>query len=301
MTGHDRRVSSSPGHPWQAVPSACRGRAARPGATGRDRRTMGGSCSRHPRCWPGAADHAVTDPGADASRPQPAGEPHGHHRRISARFDRPPRGDRPDRGRPCRRHRRGGIPLADHRGPRLDADVLGGRADRRGGPLDHLGGEPGARCPVGQHPGLLHGPRSRRVLRPDRPRDQHPDGHLRHREEDLRDREGEGRRPGHPRARSLGAGLHLAARVRVHAELPGGRDRGGLGRPGLHPGRPLPVQRQEVRRRSRGDDRGDPPGLPRRGGRRLPATSISTARPWSTSRNRPSTSSSGSTTRAPPS
>ena len=40
--------------------------------------------------------------------------------------------------------------------------------------------------------------------------------------------------------------------------------------PGLHPGRPLPVQRQEVRRRPRGDDRGDPARLPPRGRRRLP-------------------------------
>ena len=32
--------------------------------------------------------------------------------------------------------------------------------------------------------------------------------------------------------------------------------------PGLHPGRPLPVQRQEVRGRPRGDDRGDPARLP---------------------------------------
>ena len=32
--------------------------------------------------------------------------------------------------------------------------------------------------------------------------------------------------------------------------------------PGVHPGRPLPVQREEVRGRSRGDDRGDPPRLP---------------------------------------
>ena len=51
---------------------------------------------------------------------------------------------------------------------------------------------------------------------------------------------------------------------------PRGRDRGGLARPRVHPGRPLPVQRQEVRHRPRGDDRGDPPGLPARDRRRLP-------------------------------
>ena len=40
--------------------------------------------------------------------------------------------------------------------------------------------------------------------------------------------------------------------------------------PGLHPGRPLPVQREEVRGRSRGHDRGAPPRLPPGGRRRLP-------------------------------
>ena len=39
---------------------------------------------------------------------------------------------------------------------------------------------------------------------------------------------------------------------------------------GLHPGRPLPVQRQEVRRRSRGDDRGDPTRVPDGDRGRLP-------------------------------
>ena len=43
---------------------------------------------------------------------------------------------------------------------------------------------------------------------------------------------------------------------------PRGRDRGGLVGPGVHPGRPLPVQREEVRRRPRGDDRGDPARVP---------------------------------------
>ena len=44
----------------------------------------------------------------------------------------------------------------------------------------------------------------------------------------------------------------------------------GWQRPGLPPGRPLPVQRQEVRRRPGGDDRGDPARLPARDRRRLP-------------------------------
>ena len=48
-----------------------------------------------------------------------------------------------------------------------------------------------------------------------------------------------------------------------------GRDRRGLAASGLHPGRPLPVQRQEVRRRSGEDDRGDPARLPAGDRRRL--------------------------------
>ena len=42
-----------------------------------------------------------------------------------------------------------------------------------------------------------------------------------------------------------------------------GRHRGRLAGPGLRPGRPLPVQRQEVRGRPRGDDRGDRCARPR--------------------------------------
>ena len=49
-----------------------------------------------------------------------------------------------------------------------------------------------------------------------------------------------------------------------------GADRGGLAGPGLPPGRPLPVQREEVRGRPRGDDRGDPARLPAGDRRRLP-------------------------------
>ena len=48
------------------------------------------------------------------------------------------------------------------------------------------------------------------------------------------------------------------------------RDRRGLAGAGVHPGRPLPVQRQEVRGRPGGDDRGDPAGVPARDRGRLP-------------------------------
>ena len=53
-------------------------------------------------------------------------------------------------------------------------------------------------------------------------------------------------------------------------ERPGRGDRGRLARPGLHPGRPLPVQRHEVRGRPGEDDRGDPARLPAGGRGRLP-------------------------------
>ena len=78
------------------------------------------------------------------------------------------------------------------------------------------------------------------------------------------------RRRGHPRARPQRADLHVPAADRLRDRGPGRGDRRGLAGPGLHPGRPLPVQREEVRRRPRGDDRGDPARLPARDRRRLP-------------------------------
>ena len=72
------------------------------------------------------------------------------------------------------------------------------------------------------------------------------------------------------RARPLRADVHLAAADGLRDVAPRGRDRGGLVGPGVHPGRPLPVQREEVRRRPRVDDRGDPAGVPARDRRRLP-------------------------------
>ena len=74
---------------------------------------------------------------------------------------------------------------------------------------------------------------------------------------------------GHPRTRPQRADLHVPAPDRLRDLGPGRRHRRGLAGPGLHPGRPLPVQRQEVRRRPRGDDRGDPARLPPGGRCRL--------------------------------
>ena len=104
----------------------------------------------------------------------------------------------------------------------------------------------------------------------------------------------------HLRARPERAGVHLPAARRVHHQRPRRLHRGRLAGPGLRPGRPLPVQRQEVRRRSGGDDRGNR-RLIREALESATATSTSTRRRWSTCRCRRSTSSSARTTSAPPS
>ncbi len=143
-------------------------------------------------------------------------------------------------------------------------------ADDRHRPVARLGGQPGARRPVGEHPGPVRRPRSRRGLGLHRAGHQPPRPDVRHGAHRLRDGQGRRRLGGHPRARPERADLHVPAPDRLLDRRAGGRDRGRLAGPGLHPGRPLPVQRQEVRGRPRGDDRGDPAGLPagRRG--RLP-------------------------------
>ena len=91
-------------------------------------------------------------------------------------------------------------------------------------------------------------------------------------------------RRGHLRARPERADLHVPAADRLRDRVLAGRDRGRLARPGVHPGRPLPVQREEVRRRPGGDDRGDPQGLQRSPSPPATATSTSTPRRWSTCR-----------------
>ena len=106
---------------------------------------------------------------------------------------------------------------------------------------------------------------------------------------------------GHPRARPERADLHVPAPDRLRDLGAGRRDRRGLAGSGLHPGRPLPVQRQEVRRRPRGDDRGDPARLPPGDRRRLPQHRHRFARRWSTCRSPTSTSSRARTIAARPS
>ena len=145
------------------------------------------------------------------------------------------------------------------------------RGDDRRRPLAGLGGEPGARRPLGQHPGAVRGPRPRRGVR------LHGAGASTSATQTFdmartvfEAAEAVRRRRGHPRARTQRADLHLPAADRLRDVGPRRRDRRRLAGPGLRPGRPLPVQRQEVRGRPGGDDRGDPARLPARGRCRLP-------------------------------
>ena len=124
--------------------------------------------------------------------------------------------------------------------------------------------------PLGEHPRAVHGPRPRRGRRLHGPGDQHPGPDLRHGPDRLRGGRGGRRRRGHPGARPERADVHLPAPHRLRDRRPRRGDRRRLAGAGLHPGRPLPVQRQEVRGRPRGDDRGDPAGLPPGDRRRLP-------------------------------
>ena len=101
-----------------------------------------------------------------------------------------------------------------------------------------------------------------------------------------------GRRGHHPRDRPLRDRLHRAAARRIRGGDDGGGAARGLHPPALHPGRPLPGQRQEVRGRSRGGGRRGQEA-DRRGDRR-PGSTTSTSTPprSSTSPSRRSTSSS---------
>ena len=180
------------------------------------------------------------------------------------------RRQRPSRRRAAGHRRRGGLPRRRDPRPGLDGGVLDRRGHDGRRPVAGLGGEPGAGRPLGEHPGAVRGPRPRRGLRVHGPGDQPAGPDLRHGADRLRGGRGGRRRRGHPRAGPQRADLHLPAPDRLRDLGPGRRDRRGLAGPGLHPGRPLPVQRQEVRRRPRGDDRGDPARLPAGGRCRLP-------------------------------
>ena len=80
-------------------------------------------------------------------------------------LDRRPAFDHPRRRAPGRRRarhrRRGGLPIDRDPRSRLDRGVLDGRGDDGRGPVDRLGGEPGARSAQRQHPGPVHGAQPR--------------------------------------------------------------------------------------------------------------------------------------------
>ena len=136
--------------------------------------------------------------------------------------------------------------------------------------MDRVGGSTGARRAVGQHPRAVHGPRARRRFGVHRARDQPPRPDLRHGPGRVRDRDHRGRRRDDPRAGAERANLHVPAPDRLHDRGPRRGDRGGLPGHRVPAGRPLPIQRQEVRRRPGVHDRRDPACLPPRGRCRLP-------------------------------
>ena len=69
---------------------------------------------------------------------------------------------RPPRRRAPRHRRRGGIPRRGDPRPGLDGGLLDRRGDDRRRPVAGLGGEPGARGALGEHPGAVRRPRPRR-------------------------------------------------------------------------------------------------------------------------------------------
>ena len=204
-----------------------------------------------------------------ARSPGPRRPPTDAPRRDLARrpAERHPR-RRPSRRRPAAHRRRGRVPRDRDPRPRLDGRIQHRRPDDRHRPVARLGGQPGARRPVGEHPGPVRRPRSWRGLGLHRAGHQHPRPDVRHGPHRLRDGQGRRRLGRHPRAGPQRADLHVPAPDRLLDRRARGRHRGRLARARLHPGRPLPVQRQEVRGRPGGDDRGDPTRLPpgRRGG-----------------------------------
>ncbi len=153
-------------------------------------------------------------------------------RDLAERAAQGPRGRSPHRRRARRRRRRSGVPGRRDPRPGLDRGVLGRRGHDRRRAVADLGGQPGARCPVGQHPGPVRRPSPRRGRRLHGPGDQPPGADVRHGPHDLR---GCGRsrcRGGHPRAGPQRTDLHVPAPDRLRNQrvwparsLPAGEDR----------------------------------------------------------------------------
>ena len=161
-----------------------------------------------------------------------------------------PRRHLPRRGRAPRHRRCRRLPRQRHQGRRLERHLQRGRGHRRGRALDRLGGVPGAGLPVGQHPRAVHGPLARRVQRLDRAGHQPAHPGLRHGRCRLPRRHGAGCRLAHLGARrARSRPTPTSAPVEYITSVLAGRHPRRLAGPRLHPGRPLPVERQEVRRR----------------------------------------------------
>ena len=114
-----------------------------------------------------------------------------------------------------RHRRRGGVPRRPRSATSPGRPRSHGRPDDRRRPVARLGGEPGARRPVGEHPGPVRRPRSWRGLGLHRAGHQHPRADVRHGPDRLRDGRGRRRRGGHPRARPERADLHVPAPDRL--------------------------------------------------------------------------------------
>ena len=193
---------------------------------------------------------------------------------------------------PRRRHPRRGLDRGLQRRTRRRSRPLAGSS---GKPSQELGAHSRRASTSCTWPGPRRGPRLHGAG------DQHADPDLRHGPDDLEA----------AAAADVGAVIFELARSeqeytfqrpgRLHHERPRRCHRGRLARAGLRPGRPLPVQCEEVRGRSGGDDRGDPARLPARDRRGLRQHRHRHARRSSTCPCRRSTTSSATNYGARPS
>ena len=122
---------------------------------------------------------------------------------------------------------------------------------------------------IGEHPRPVHGARPGRGQGLHRAGGQPAHPGLRHGRGDVPRGRGARRRHDRLRAGAERAGVHVPAARRIHHQRPGRLHRRRLARPGVRPGRPLPVQRREVRDRPRRHGRSDPPRDARRDRGRL--------------------------------
>ena len=165
------------------------------------------------------------------------------------------------------------------------AAVFGDSDEKDARPLAHLGARSGRWRSLGVDPRSLHGPRPRRDARASRCR-RSTCAAWRTTRRARSSAPRFARRPARSSSRSPVQRLHIPTSVRpsTSAVMLGGRTARRVPRPGVHSGRPLPGQREEVRRRSEDRGRcGEGAGAKKRSPR-ASTTSTSTRRRWSTSR-----------------